>query len=163
MERWRPETNTFHMYHGECTITLQDVAHLTGLPVTGEALYVEYKKETNWAAIDMLSIIGGFILPDRSSAYVHCQYLLALREQRTFAWGAAVLSWMCRELGRVTFKIEGGPTNTSARDIGGWMVLLQTWCLEHFPNIARRRHESGPRRPQSRVSRLNERRIFLIF
>ncbi|CAN0907135.1 Serine/threonine-protein phosphatase 7 long form homolog [Linum grandiflorum] len=114
MERWRPETNTFHMYHGECSLTLQDVAHMTGLSVTGDALYVEYDKETDWAAIVeevlgkspdghlkdggrvkmgrlhdhfyscadiedetqlrqhacayMLSIIGGFILADRSSA-----------------------------------------------------------------------------------------------
>ncbi|CAN0919704.1 Serine/threonine-protein phosphatase 7 long form homolog [Linum grandiflorum] len=47
MERWRPETNTFHMYHGEVSITLQDVAQLTGLSVSGDALYVEYEKETN--------------------------------------------------------------------------------------------------------------------
>ncbi|CAN0881198.1 Serine/threonine-protein phosphatase 7 long form homolog [Linum grandiflorum] len=47
MERWRPETNTFYMYHGECSLTLQDVAHLMGLSVTGDALYVEYEKETN--------------------------------------------------------------------------------------------------------------------
>ncbi|CAN0875552.1 Serine/threonine-protein phosphatase 7 long form homolog [Linum grandiflorum] len=51
MERWRPETNTFHMYHGECSLTLHDVVHLTGLSVTGDVLYVEYDKETNWAAI----------------------------------------------------------------------------------------------------------------
>ncbi|CAN0917656.1 Protein MAIN-LIKE 2 [Linum grandiflorum] len=51
MERWRPEKNTFHIYHEECSITLQDVAHLTGLPVTGDALYVEYEKDMNWAAI----------------------------------------------------------------------------------------------------------------
>ncbi|CAN0907756.1 Serine/threonine-protein phosphatase 7 long form homolog [Linum grandiflorum] len=99
----------------------------------------------------MLSIIGGFMLPDRSSTYVHCQYLLAFRERRPFAWGATVLSWMYLELGRVTFKIEGGPTSTSAGDIGGWMVLLQAWCLERFPNIARRMHERGLRRPQSQV------------
>ncbi|CAN0917861.1 hypothetical protein LINGRAHAP2_LOCUS30556 [Linum grandiflorum] len=42
MEHWRPEMNTFHMYHGECSITLHDVAHLTGLSVTGDALYVDY-------------------------------------------------------------------------------------------------------------------------
>ncbi|CAN0898487.1 Protein MAIN-LIKE 2, partial [Linum grandiflorum] len=170
MERWRPETNTFHMYHGECPVTLQDVAHLTSLSVTGDALYVEYDKDTNWAAIVeevlskssgghlkdggrvkmgwlhdhfysytdvveetqlrqyacayMLSIIGAFMLADRSSAYVHCQYLLAFREQRPFDWGATVLSWMYREFGSVTFKIEGGPTSTSAGDIDGWMVLL---------------------------------------
>ncbi|CAN0880881.1 Serine/threonine-protein phosphatase 7 long form homolog [Linum grandiflorum] len=209
MERLRPETNTFHMYHGEVSLTLQDVAHLTGLSVTGDALYVEYEKEKNWAAIVeevlgkspgghlkdggrvqmrwlhdsfyscadvedgpqlwqyacayMLSIIRAFLLADRSSAYVHCQYLLAFRERRTFAWGATILSWMYRELGRVTFKIEGGPTSTSASDIGGWMVLLQAWCLERFPNIARRMHEHGLRRPQSRIPPLIARLVSIIF
>ncbi|CAN0919383.1 hypothetical protein LINGRAHAP2_LOCUS31417 [Linum grandiflorum] len=47
MERWRPSVTTFHMYHGECSVTLQDGAHLTGLSVTGDVLYVEYKKDTN--------------------------------------------------------------------------------------------------------------------
>ncbi|CAN0873545.1 Protein MAINTENANCE OF MERISTEMS [Linum grandiflorum] len=35
MERWRLETNTFHMYHGEMTITLEDVSFITSLPVDG--------------------------------------------------------------------------------------------------------------------------------
>ncbi|CAN1221654.1 Protein MAIN-LIKE 2 [Linum grandiflorum] len=113
---------------------------MTGLSFTGDALYVEYDKEPNLAAIVeevlgkspgghlkdagrlkmgwlhdhfysctdveektplrqyacayMLSIIGAFMLVDRSSAYVHCQYLLAFRERRPFAWAAAVLSWI---------------------------------------------------------------------
>ncbi|CAN0875972.1 Serine/threonine-protein phosphatase 7 long form homolog, partial [Linum grandiflorum] len=126
---WRLETNTFHMYHRERTMTLQDVASLPGSPMTGDALYVEYEKETNWADLVqellgtppggflkgdgrvkmgwlhdnfyscadvadndetqllqharayMQSIIGGFMLPDRSSAYVHYQYVLARRER----------------------------------------------------------------------------------
>ncbi|CAN0884175.1 Serine/threonine-protein phosphatase 7 long form homolog [Linum grandiflorum] len=135
MERWRPETNTFHMYHGEVSITLQDVAHLTGLSVSGDALYVEYEKETNWAAIVQEFLHRSFLDVGRSSAYVHYQYLLAFRERRPFAWGASVLSWMYRELGRVVFKIEGGPTSKSAGDIGEWMVLLQAWCLERFPAL----------------------------
>ncbi|CAN0866730.1 Protein MAIN-LIKE 2 [Linum grandiflorum] len=181
MERWRPETNTFHMYHGEVSITLQDVAHLTGLAVSGDALYVEYEKEMAWAAIIeevlgkspgghlkdggrvqmkwmhdsfyscadvedgpelrqyacayMLSSIGAFLMSDRSSAYVHCQYLL----------------------------IEGGPTSTSAGDIGGWMVLLQAWCLERFPSIARKMHERDLRRPQSRIPPVIARLVSIIF
>ncbi|RYR12527.1 hypothetical protein Ahy_B04g070040 isoform F [Arachis hypogaea] len=38
VERWRPETHTFHMPFGECTITLQDVAYQLGLPIDGEAV-----------------------------------------------------------------------------------------------------------------------------
>ena len=32
VDRWRPETHTFHFWWGEMTVTLQDVSMLTGLP-----------------------------------------------------------------------------------------------------------------------------------
>lgn len=38
LERWRPETQTFHLSTGECTITLDDVSMLLGLRVNGKAV-----------------------------------------------------------------------------------------------------------------------------
>lgn len=38
VERWRPETNTFHFPFGEMTITLEDVYMIMGLPISGRAL-----------------------------------------------------------------------------------------------------------------------------
>ena len=35
VERWRPETHTFHLPIGELTVTLQDVSCLWGLPIRG--------------------------------------------------------------------------------------------------------------------------------
>jgi len=38
VERWRPETNTFHLPVGECTVTLEDVSCLWGLAVNGKTM-----------------------------------------------------------------------------------------------------------------------------
>jgi hypothetical protein len=33
VDRWRPETHTFHLRAGEMTSTLQDVSMILGLPI----------------------------------------------------------------------------------------------------------------------------------
>ena len=38
VDRWRPETHTFHLPCGEMTPTLQDVSFLLGLPCAGRPL-----------------------------------------------------------------------------------------------------------------------------
>jgi len=38
VDRWRPETHTFHLPCGEMAPTLQDVSYLLGLPLVGIAI-----------------------------------------------------------------------------------------------------------------------------
>jgi hypothetical protein len=47
-ERWRRETHTFHMPHGEMTITLEDVLCILGMRVDGHPLCVK-NAGVNWA------------------------------------------------------------------------------------------------------------------
>ncbi|MFQ6631163.1 hypothetical protein Gotur_009345 [Gossypium turneri] len=59
--KWRPETHTFHLLCGECTITLEDVSLQLGLsvdgqPVTGSA------QSSNWEAV-CYELLGA--IPDK--------------------------------------------------------------------------------------------------
>ena len=38
VDRWRPETHSFHLPCGEMTMTLQDMAMISGLPINGQAV-----------------------------------------------------------------------------------------------------------------------------
>ncbi|KAG8481464.1 hypothetical protein CXB51_026217 [Gossypium anomalum] len=81
IERWRPETHTFHLPCGECTITLEDVHLQLRLPVDGDA------------------VTGSVHSADWGAA------------AGEFSWGSAVLATLYREMCGATrpnkAKIEG--------------------------------------------------------
>lgn len=62
VDRWRPETHTFHMPTGEMTVTLQDVAVLWGLPISGKALTGESDRE--WGPV--LNEVFGMPVPNEA-------------------------------------------------------------------------------------------------
>lgn len=78
VERWRPETNTFHFTFGEMTVTLEDVYMLMGLPVIGEAVRLDFDVAVSHAWLNV------------------CRDLNLSVEQRKTAWdrGGVKLSFL---------------------------------------------------------------------
>ncbi|XBH74137.1 hypothetical protein VPH35_101145 [Triticum aestivum] len=56
IDHWRPETHTFHLRTGEMTVTLQDIAMITGLPIDGNPLCMNTDSD-GWRA-QMQALIG---------------------------------------------------------------------------------------------------------
>ncbi|MBA0875645.1 hypothetical protein Goshw_007293 [Gossypium schwendimanii] len=66
IERWRPETHTFYLSCGECTITLEDMQLQLGLLVDGSALNWSIQS-ADWEVIcyDILGAISDNIYRGR--------------------------------------------------------------------------------------------------
>ncbi|XP_040957941.1 protein MAINTENANCE OF MERISTEMS-like [Gossypium hirsutum] len=181
VERWRPETHTFHFPCGECTVTLKDVAVQLGLPIDGSPvtrvssftdpaavcyqLLGESPEDSDkyfsgikftWlkAKIRQLSatategelmyaarayimhMIGAVLMPDANGDSVHLSYLPLLADlstARSYSWGSVVLATLYRELCRAT--------EPQVKDIGGCLILLQSWALYKMPFLARVNHQ----------------------
>ncbi|MBA0664025.1 hypothetical protein Goklo_004101, partial [Gossypium klotzschianum] len=116
VERWRLETQTFHLSCGECTITLEDVHLQLGLPWTGwiemvwlRNNFAELAKDSTKERIErytrayILQIIEGILMQDKSQNLVHLRWLLKLvnfRGAGELSWGSAVLATLYREMCR---------------------------------------------------------------
>ncbi|MFQ6634872.1 hypothetical protein Gotur_010507 [Gossypium turneri] len=122
VERWRPETHTFHFPCGECTVTLEDVVMQLGLPIDGSPV-TGVSSFTDPAAL-CYELLGDS-LGDSETNFTGLE----------FAWlkGSAVLAVLYRELYRVT--------NPDVVDMGGCLPLLQSWALYRMPFLASVSHQ----------------------
>ncbi|RYR13538.1 hypothetical protein Ahy_B04g070476 isoform F [Arachis hypogaea] len=145
VERWRPETHTFHMPFGECTVTLQDVAFQLGLPVDGEAvsgclgfherfrvLPPDASEETVriYARAYIMMLLSTQLFGDKSANWVHIRWLpfaANLDGMGRYSWGSAALAWLYRCMCRVA--------NRNVTNLAGPLQLLQSWIFWRFPSL----------------------------
>ncbi|RWR97247.1 serine/threonine-protein phosphatase 7 long form isoform X1 [Cinnamomum micranthum f. kanehirae] len=183
VERWQPETNTFHMPFGEMSISLDDVVTILGILVSsrsvpysgrmsfqdahslpvdtlgvdpneandelqqirGQSVRLEWLRgrfsnitdEDGNDMIDyavrayLLYLLGCTLFTDKTGTCVPIMYLTLLtnlERVRTYAWDAAALAYLYRQLGLAT--------RHEVKQIAGYLKLLEAWIYEHFECLA---------------------------
>ncbi|CAN1153772.1 Serine/threonine-protein phosphatase 7 long form homolog [Linum perenne] len=85
VERWHPETNTFHLYHGEETITLEDVHFLTGLSVDGQLVESQMR-----------------LLIEAAALQTYVETLLGRKPKvADLSDGRVKMTWLCSHFGTI--------------------------------------------------------------
>jgi len=79
VERWKPESHTFHLLVGECRITLENVALQLRLCVDEKPMtdptYYEWEQLAAQYRTYILGLISGVLMPAKSGNKVHLMYL----------------------------------------------------------------------------------------
>ncbi|KAK1650183.1 hypothetical protein QYE76_067988 [Lolium multiflorum] len=162
VDRWRPETHTFHLRAGEMAPTLQDVSMILGLPIQGDPLCMNTASD-GWRQ-QMEALIGRAPpLPAEPKArapagaggkLAHWCWLKALTVlEHRWSWGTAALAYLYRQLDEACRRTG---SRTGSGGIGGCMLLLSVWSWDRLsvgrPRVLNERpwphhHENLDREP----------------
>ncbi|KAL9666157.1 hypothetical protein QQ045_000995 [Rhodiola kirilowii] len=157
VERWRFETHSFHLRHGEMPITLEDVGILTGLPIEGRVVTMLHEVKyygplcvqmlgvvlhgmrpttvrqatelevQRYTRAYILALLGSSLLPDSSGSEISIHFLPLL---------ANLDSLSCYSWGGAVFaylyRSLCNACESKATQLIGCAILLQLWAWEHL-------------------------------
>ncbi|RYR13235.1 hypothetical protein Ahy_B04g070341 isoform F [Arachis hypogaea] len=123
IERWHPDTHTFHLPIGECAVTMEDVALILGLPTDG--LPVTGMTISSFDALEAECLLQFGVAPRKDEC-----------RSRKYSWGSACLAHLYRALCRAS--------RYNCKEIDGPLTLLLVWAWFRLPYLS-----PVPREPRS--------------
>ncbi|KAK1628979.1 hypothetical protein QYE76_003294 [Lolium multiflorum] len=121
VDRWRPETHTFHLRAGEMTPTLQDVSMILGLPIQGEPVWANEDTIRTYTRVYLWYMLSRTLFADSGGKLAHWCWLKALTVlEHPWSWGTAALAYLYQQLDE-TCRMNG------KGGIGGCLLLLSVW------------------------------------
>ncbi|KAK9668789.1 hypothetical protein RND81_13G086800 [Saponaria officinalis] len=147
VERWHPDTNTFHMPFGEISIMLHDVYHILGIQVDGRKVFINGSNEeededgcstredeglktrvATFAAVDIDDVVppiykGGGLLTQKLRTVVE-----------TGKEHYSLRAYFMMLLGQTLFVDKLGD-RVIARMLGLFEDLSAAWIYEYFPDF----------------------------
>uniref|UniRef100_A0A2N9IJ12 Aminotransferase-like plant mobile domain-containing protein n=1 Tax=Fagus sylvatica TaxID=28930 RepID=A0A2N9IJ12_FAGSY len=148
VERWRPETHTFHLPLGEMTITLQDMEVMLGLPVDGRPVIrstilkwpelcgellgvIPPPEKLVGCRLNMTWLSETFgVLPDNADEVTVQRYARAYILEML---GGSVFADTSGDIGAPFMLCNAAKART--KDIGGALILVQLWAWSRFPRM----------------------------
>ncbi|QHO08214.1 uncharacterized protein DS421_14g470590 [Arachis hypogaea] len=121
IERWRPETHTFHFPVGECAVTLEDVALILGLPTNG--LPVTGPTMSSFEALE-----------------AECLHQFGIAPRKTDCRGSFIkLKWFRGLKDRIVLNDDVHiqmATRVDCKEMDGPLILLVSWAWIRLPFLA---------------------------
>ncbi|XP_006580736.1 uncharacterized protein LOC114411117 [Glycine soja] len=140
VERWHRETSTFHLPVGELMITLDDVASLLHVPITGALHKFEplVTSDTIGLLIELLEVSheeATFETRQAGGPHVRLGWLRDLYESQCRArrWVATVRTYLLHLVGCTLFAKSS--THVHVVHLEAFRDLAQCWIYEHFPTV----------------------------
>ncbi|XP_025703177.1 serine/threonine-protein phosphatase 7 long form homolog [Arachis hypogaea] len=149
IERWHPDTHTFHLPIGECAVSLEDVALILGLPTDG--LTITGMTMSSFSALEAECLHQFGVAPRKSECRGCCIKLTWLQDLKEniqltdeisiqsigqYSWGSACLAHLYRALCRAS--------RYNCKEMDGPITLLLGWAWIRLPYLS-----PLPREPHS--------------